>query len=132
MRGLMLAFIVMLLAACGGPDPRYRIPTQKWNDVVVEVRVMPTPVRPGMNEFLVLTTLEHGRPVDDLIVSLRTDPDKEWQQAIQDGLSGVHRHSLYLPGTHLLYVQLRKKRTDEAVVLEFPLVYENDLQGDSD
>jgi len=126
MRGLIVACVLMSLAACSGSDTRYQIPTQKWNDVVVEVRIMPTPVRPGMNEFLVLTTLEHGRPVSDLIVSLRIDPNQEWQQAIQDGLSGVHRGSLYLPGTPVLYVQLRKKRSEEAVVLEFPLNYEND------
>lgn len=85
---------------------------------------MPTPVKPGMNEFLVLTTLEHGKPVHDLIVSLRASQDDEWQQAIQDGFSGVHRRALYLPGTPTLYVQLRKKRTDETVVLEFPLTFE--------
>ena len=127
MRGLIVGVFVVLLAACSAPDPRYQIPTQMWNDTVIEVQVMPTPVRPGMSEFLVLTTLERGKPVHDLLVSLRADTSGEWQQAIQDGQSGVHRRALYLPGTPVLYLQLRKKRSDEAaVVLEFPLVFEAD------
>ncbi len=127
MRGLIVGLLVMLLSACSAPDPRYQIPVQIWNGVVVEVQVMPTPVRPGMNEFLVLTTLERGKPVSDLIVSLRAEQNKAWQQMIQDGHSGVHRRALYLPGNPVLYVQLRKKRSDEeAMVLEFPLVFEID------
>ncbi len=126
MRGLIIGLFVLLLAACSTPDPRYQIPTQMWNDVVVEVQVMPTPVRPGMNEFLVLTTLERGKPVPDLIVSLRAEQNKGWQQMIQDGHSGVHRRALHLPGNPVLYVQLRKKRSEEVVVLEFPLVFEDD------
>ena len=126
MRGLIIGLFVVLLAACSTPDPRYQIPTQMWNDVVVEVQVMPTPVRPGMNEFLVLTTLERGKPVPGLIVSLRAEQNKEWQQMIQDGHSGVHRRALHLPGNPVLYVQLRKKRSEEMVVLEFPLVFEDD------
>jgi len=126
MRGLIVGLFVVLLAACSTPDPRYQIPAQMWNGVVVEVQVMPTPVRPGMNEFLVLTTLERGKPVPDLIVSLRAEQNKEWQQMIQDGHSGVHRRALHLPGNPVLYVQLRKKRSEEVVVLEFPLVFEGD------
>jgi len=124
MRGLIVGLFLVLLSACSSPDPRYQIPTQMWNGVVIEVQVMPTPVRPGMNEFLVLTTLERGKPVSDLIVSLRAEQNKEWQQMIQDGHSGVYRRALHLPGNPVLYVQLRKKRSEEAVVLEFPLVFE--------
>jgi len=127
MRRLIVVFVIMLLAACSERDPRYQVPTQMWNGLVVEVQIMPTPIRPGMNEFLVLTTLERGKPVGDLIVSLRADKNKEWQQAIQDGLSGVHRRALYLPGSPVVYVQLRKKRSEETVVLEFPVVYEDDI-----
>lgn len=127
MRGLIISLVVVLLAACSKADPRYEIPPQKWNDVVVEVRVRPTPVTPGMNEFLVLTTLERGKPVHDLIIYLRAAEGDEWQQAIQDGHSGVHRRALHLPGTPYLYVQLRKKRSEEVGVLEFPLVFEGDL-----
>jgi hypothetical protein len=64
--------------------------------------------------------------VHDLIVSLRSDLDGGWEQAIQDGFSGVHRRAIHLSGNPVLYVRLRKKRSDESVVLEFPLVYEGD------
>ena len=123
MRGLVIVLLV-LLTACSEPDPRYQIPTQLWDGVVVEIQVRPTPIRPGMNEVMVLTTLERGKPVSNLLVSLRAEKDGEWQQAIQDGHSGVHRRALRLPGTPTLYVRLRKKRTEEVTVLAFPLVYE--------
>ncbi len=124
MHRLIIVLTVALLSACSEPDPRYQIPTQIWNGVVVEIQVRPIPIRPGMNEIMVLTTLERGKPVPNLLVSLRAEKDAAWQQAIQDGHSGVHRRALILPGTPSLYVQLRKKRSKEVAVLEFPLVYE--------
>ena len=109
MRRILLALIAVMVGACSEPDPRYLIQPQKWNDIVIEVESRPTPIRPGMNEFLVIATLEHGKPVPDLIVSLRAEPNDEWQQAIQDGYSGVYRRALRLPGTPNLYVQLRSQ-----------------------
>ena len=127
MRGWIIGLVVVLLTACSGPDPRYQMAPQKWNDVVIKVESRPTPVRPGMNEFLVLATLERGKPVHDLIISLRAAAELEWQQAIQDGHSGVYRRALRVPGTPILYIQLRKKMSEETTVLEFPIVYEGDL-----
>ncbi len=122
MRAWIVAGLALGLAACGAPPAEYVIPAQKWNDVVIEVETRPIPPKVGMNEFLILTTLERGKPVPDLLVSLRTDPQGEWRQAIQDGHSGVHRRAIPIqsvPAT--LYLELRRKRTDEKVELEFPL-----------
>lgn len=127
MRSLIAVLIAVVLLACSNPDPRYQIAPQKWNDAVIEIQSRPTPVRPGMNEFLVIATLERGKPVSDLVVSLRAGPGDDWQQAIQDGHSGVYRRALRLPGTPNLYVQLRKNMADEETVLEFPLIYAGDL-----
>lgn len=122
MRAWIAGVMLVVLSACGAPPPEYTLPAQKWNDVVVEVETRPIPPKVGMNEFLILTTLERGKPVPDLLVSLRTDPNAEWRQAIQDGHSGVHRRALPIksvPAT--LYMELRRKRTDEKVELSFPL-----------
>lgn len=123
MRSLVVVLITLLLSACSEPDPRFLMVPQQWNDIVVQVESRPTPVRPGMNEFLIIATTERGKPVPDLVVSLRAEADGEWQQAIQDGHSGVYRRALHVPGTPSLFVQLRKTRSDEEAVLEFPIVY---------
>lgn len=127
MRTWILGLLVVFLSGCSGPDPRYQMAPQKWNDVVIKVESRPTPIRAGMNEFLVLATLERGKPVHDLIISLRADANAEWQQAIQDGHSGVYRRALRVPGTRILYVNVRKKMAEEGIVLEFPIIYEGDL-----
>jgi hypothetical protein len=122
MRTLIVALMALLLAACSAPEGEYLIPAQKWEDVVIKVESQPAPVVAGMNEFLVLATLERGRPVHDLIVSLRSTDAQSWQQAIQDGHSGVYRKAINVPaGVTELQVQLRRKRSESEVVLRFPL-----------
>lgn len=87
----------------------------------MRVESRPSPPRTGMNEFLVMTTGERGRPVYDLIVSLRTDDHDEWKQAIQDGQVGVYRRAAEVaPGIRsTLQVQIR--RNDVESTLRFPL-----------
>ena len=74
-----------------------------------------------LDEFLVMVTGEHGRPVYDMIVSLRTDDHDEWKQAIQDGQVGVYRRAAEVePGTRsVLQVQIKHDGTQS--VLRFPL-----------
>ena len=122
MRLVITALLALLLTACSAPEGEYQIPKQKWGDVVIEVQSRPTQVKPGtMNEFLVLATTEHGRPVHDLVISLRCAYEP-WQQAIQDGFSGVYRKAVEVPaGVPTIEVQLRKKRTDTEMVMSFPL-----------
>ncbi len=108
------------LSACSG-DQAVDIPTQKWQGVEVRVEVRPSPPRAGMSEFLVMTTGERGRPVYDLIVSLRTDDQDVWTQAIQDGQVGVYRRAVEVgPGTRSV-LQVQIKRNGEEGVLRFPL-----------
>ncbi len=97
MRILIVALAALLLAACSAPEGGYQIPAQKWEDVVIKVESQPAPVVAGMNEFLVLATLERGKPVHDLIVSLRSGEEQPWHQAIQDGHSGVYRKAIDVP-----------------------------------
>jgi len=108
------------LSACSG-DQAADIPTQKWQGVEVRVEVRPSPPRAGMSEFLVMATGERGRPVYDLIVSLRTDDQDAWTQAIQDGQVGVYRRAAEVgPGTRSV-LQVQIKRNGEEGVLRFPL-----------
>ncbi len=124
MRSLIFIVVTVLLTACSGEDPRYVIEPLRWGDVVVKVEPRPAPVRVGMNEFLVLATTERGRPVSDMIVSLRADSRLKWEQGIQDGHSGVYRRAIGVPeGADKLYVQLRKIRVEEGKILVFPLVF---------
>ncbi len=119
---IVLLLSLLLLCACGAPDNEYQIPAQKWEDVVVQVQSRPTVVTVGMNEFLVLATLERGKPVHDLIISLRAGDEQSWQQAIQDGHSGVYRKAVVVPpGVDTLQVQLRRKGEDNERALYFPL-----------
>ena len=109
-----------VLSACSG-DHADDIPAQKWQGVEVRIEVRPTPLQAGMNEFLVMITGERGMPVYDLIVSLRTDDQDEWKQAIQDGQVGVYRRAADVePGTRsVLQVQIKRKGVEN--ILRFPL-----------
>ncbi len=120
-RLLTLLPALLLLAACSAPPEGARLEPQKWGNVIIEVESRPAPPRAGMNEFLVLATEERGRPVGNLMVSLRADEKQPWRQAIQDGLSGVYRRAIKVPvGGEGLHVQIRRKRSDEQIELFFP------------
>ena len=108
------------LSACGG-DQAADMPAQKWQGVEVRVEVRPSPPRTGMNEFLVMATGERGRPVYDLVVSLRTDDQDAWKQAIQDGQVGVYRRAAEVgPGARSV-LQVQIKRNGAEGILRFPL-----------
>lgn len=114
------ALIAIGLSACGGGAETARLTPQQWDDIVVIVETRPAPPRAGMNEFLVIATAPGGKPVWDMVVSLRAGADDGWRQAIQDGESGVYRKALPLsPGDQTLHVGLRRAGAD--AVLEFPL-----------
>ncbi len=113
--GLLLA----ALTACGGEQAA--LAPQKWQGLEVSVESRPNPPRAGMNEFLVMVTDARGRPAYNLVVSLRTSPQDQWKQAIEDGQVGVYRRAVKLePADHeVLQVQIRQKEAEG--ILEFPL-----------
>lgn len=117
-----VAFFLLagILAACSA-DTSMDAPAQKWQDMEIRVESRPSPPSTGMNEFLVIATAERGRPVYDLLVSLRTDDHDEWKQAIQDGQVGVYRRAAEVaPGTKSV-LQLQIKRNGAEGILRFPL-----------
>ncbi len=122
MKIFVVVSLALLLLACGVPEDQYQIPAQKWEDIVIKVESQPAPVVVGMNEFLILATLERGKPVHELVIALRGGDSEPWQQAIQDGFSGVYRKAVIVPpGVDELQVQVRRKRTENEVVLYFPM-----------
>lgn len=123
MRNGLMLLLIGLLTACSGAGPAARIPAQQWQNIVVEVQTRPEPVQPGMNEFLVLVTEERGRPVHDLIISMRVRADEPWRQAIQDGHSGVYRRALGLAASDTeLALQIQRKSDNTGTELHFSLV----------
>jgi hypothetical protein len=127
-RSGLLIIMLALLTACSGATPGARIPAQEWQDIVFEVQTQPEPVQPGMNEFLVLATEKRGRPVHDLIISMRTSSEQPWRQSIQDGFSGVYRRALGISASDAeLVLQIKRKGDDAATELHFPLRATNTL-----
>ncbi len=113
--------VSLLLGGCSAPPDEARLEPQRWGKVIFEVESRPAPVRVGMNEFLVIATEERGRPVHDLIVSMRASDEQKWHQAIQDGLSGVYRRAIRVPSdARALTLLVQRKRSDEETELVFP------------
>lgn len=112
-------FFLVLLVACSGDRVADTQP-QKWQDAEVRVESRPSPPRPGVNEFLVIVTGKRG-PVHDIMVSVRTDDQDQWIQAIQDGEVGVYRRAAKVaPGTRSV-LQVQMKHNGVEGILRFPL-----------
>lgn len=119
----VLAGLVALVTLSGCAGDAARLPPQQWGDIVVIVETRPAPVRPGMNEFLVILTETRGVIVSDAVVSIRTDETRAWSQCIQDGHSGVFRKAIAVaPEDRAVTVNIR--RGADSVDLVFPLFLE--------
>jgi hypothetical protein len=118
---LFVAVASLLLVACS-EDKTADAPPQKWHNMEVRIESRPSPPRAGMNEFLVMVTDERGRPTYNLVVSLRTDGQDSWKQAIEDGQMGVYRRAVKveLGVRSVLQVQIKSQGTED--VLYFPLM----------
>jgi hypothetical protein len=130
MRGLTRLFlfiIILWLSACAD-DQAVRLGPKTWNDLKFVVETRPSPVRVGMNEFIVIASRGNVNPGYDLVVSLRVDEKVEWKQAIQDGYTGVYRRAIRInnPLSDILSVQIRQAKKDDEgneaeTILYFPL-----------
>ena len=121
MRIAALLWLVVMLSACG-EAVKNPIAPQEWDGVVFEVQTRPAVIKGGMIEFLILATEKSGRPVRNLVISLRMNEADEWRQAIQDGHSGVYRRALNVsPSATSLSLNVRRKKTEDEAELFFPL-----------
>lgn len=126
--GSFLLFIVSLLLVACADEQAVRMGPQAWHDLQIVVEARPSPVRVGMNEFIVIASREQYKPVVDLIVTIRADEKTDWRQAIQDGYTGVYRRAVRInnPETDVLAVHVRKTKSDNKgaeneTILYFPL-----------
>lgn len=117
--GLLLA-----LSACADKEALSLEP-QQWQDMQFVVETRPTPLREGMNEFIVIVTRERGRPGVGLIVSIRANENIAWRQTIQDGYTGVYRRAIRVndPQRDVLSVQIHNTKAEEGEVAETTLYF---------
>lgn len=122
MRKVLLLIGAILLSACAGDDA-VRLGPQVWNEISFIVESRPSPIRKGMNEFIVIASRERVKPGVGLVVSLRTSDADEWRQAIQDGYTGVYRRAVMVhdPLSDVLQVHIRRIKEKDETVLRFPL-----------
>ena len=76
------------------------------------VETRPSPVRAGMNEFIVIASRDVYKPGVGLIVTIRVDENTEPRQAIQDGFTGVYRRAVMVmnPQVDVLTVHVRRDK----------------------
>ena len=118
---ISLSFLVLTLAACGGSGPQSSIPPQHWGEADVRIETHPNPPLAGMSEIVVIVTGSHGRPIGDMMVSLRGNDSMPWVQAIQDGNIGVYRRGIDIGDSPATILQVRLQQGSNEKVLLFPL-----------
>jgi hypothetical protein len=118
---IALYFLVAGLAACSEVKELPQIPAQHWKDMDVRIETHPNPPLAGMSEVVVIVTGPRGRPVHDLIVSLRSDDAAAWVQTIQDGHIGVYRRGVSIGFGESAVLQVQIQQGGSTQVLLFPL-----------
>ena len=87
----------------------------------VRIETHPNPPLAGMSEIVVIVTGLHGKPIQDLTVSLRGNVSMPWVQAIQDGYIGVYRRGVDIGDGETTVVQVKIQQGGEQNILLFPL-----------
>ena len=108
------------LVACNDTVEPSPIPMQHWKEMNVQIETHPNPPLEGMSEVVVIVT-SHGKPVHDLIISLRADDSAPWVQTIQDGYIGLYRRGVSVGFNEKAVLQVRLQRGQEKKILFFPL-----------
>lgn len=116
--------ILLILYGCGRSEA-YLLGPQMHGEVEILVEIRPGAPTVGMNEFLVMATHKNRLAASKYVVSLKLKGKEEWQQAIQDGATGVYRRAIRVnnPDSDVLAVQLvAKDGRQPPAILEFPLI----------
>lgn len=124
LRHVALCGALLLLSSCSSGDDWDPAP-QAWQDFSVRIETRPSPVRQGMNEFLVIASRQQHGFTSDLVVRIRTE-DSDWIQAFPDGALGVYRRALMVkdPIHDHLYVRLERRGQNGELV--YPLSKQSD------
>jgi len=106
--GLMLAGLG--LSSCSANEQAWSPAAQSWQDMSIRVETQPTPVRQGMNEFILIANRQQRGFVNDLLVEVHTE-NSGWKQAMPDGALGVFRRALPVRDVQNdhLYVRLTRR-----------------------
>jgi hypothetical protein len=118
---ILLSFLAAGLAACNDGSEPLSIPAQHWKETDVRIETHPNPPLAGMSEIVVIVTGPHGKPTQDLTISLRGNESMPWVQAIQDGFIGVYRRAVDIGDGEKVVLQVRLQQGTEQKVLLFPL-----------
>ena len=118
---ILISLLVTGLAACNSESQRISIPVQHWKGMDVRLETHPNPPLAGMSEIVVIVTGLHGKPIQDLTVSLRGNVSMPWVQAIQDGYIGVYRRGVDIGDGETTVVQVKIQQGGEQNILLFPL-----------
>jgi hypothetical protein len=116
-----LSFFVAGLVACSDGNEPPPIPLQRWQEMDVRVETHPNPPVAGVSEIVVIVTGPHGKPIHDLVISLRGNDAMPWVQTIQDGYMGAYRRAVDIGSGDNVVLQVWLQRGDVQKVLIFPL-----------
>ena len=111
--GLLLLFL-LVLSGCSD-EQAVLLGPQQWQDLEFVVETRPSPIRTGMNEFVVIASRDGYKPGIGLIGDIRADENMAWRQAIQDGFTGVYRRAVRVnnPHTDVLAVHVRRDKKSQ-------------------
>ncbi|OIR11710.1 hypothetical protein GALL_65660 [mine drainage metagenome] len=118
---ILLCFLTASLVACSDNSRHLSIPPQHWKEADIQIETHPDPPLAGMSEIVVIVTGPHGRPVQDMTVSLRGNDSVQWVQAIQDGNIGVYRRAIDIGEGESVALQVQLQQRGDKKVLLFPL-----------
>ena len=119
---LLSGLMASALIACADKNA-VTLGPQQWENLTFRIETRPSPLRVGMNEFIVIANRDGSFPGVDLVIMLRVGEEGNWRQAIQDGFSGVYRRSVQVddPLTQSLSVHVRRSKLEGETLLSFPL-----------
>jgi hypothetical protein len=121
LNAFVICICVSSLGACSDGNEVNTIAIQHWKDADIRVETHPNPPLTGMSEIVIIITGPRGRPIPDLIVSIRGKETVPWVQAIQDGMIGVYRRAIDIGEGDVVQLQVRLHHGTEEKVLIFPL-----------
>jgi hypothetical protein len=117
----VLCMLMLGLTACSEASHEVVIPVQHWKDIDVRVETHPNPPVAGMTEVVAIVTGPHGRPVGDMVISIRGNDSMPWVQTIQDGRIGVYRRAVDLGDVGAMKLEVHLQQGDKEKIMLFPL-----------
>jgi len=101
---------VLLMSACSADEQVWSPKPQSWQDITMRFETQPSPIRLGMNEFILISSHQQRGFMNDLLVEVHTE-SSGWKQAMPDGALGVFRRALPVNdiGHDHLYVRLTRR-----------------------